>query len=254
MMNLENEIAAAPISEAATAAELGSLVARAEKDIVSADAEAKKQEAAMFDPAIGPDPRIARDAHEDALVKAGRLRTMLARLNRRRSAVEAEERLAAWRKEAASLGEERDALALEFDTDYQAAVTKLADLFARMTALDGKLTKLYLDRPSGVTLTLTNPELMARGLSQFSRAHPSLLKQVQLFDKNGTQVWPPPQNRSFSIPVIDEPGRNADWWRPELKEAREAEAAREQKRLADYYESKEKERAQREERERVAAK
>ena len=167
---------------------------------------------------------------------SGRIKTLLNRLHRKRSAVKAEERLAAWHKEAAALGEERDALALEFDTNYQAAVTKLADLFARMTAFDCKLSSLHEARPSGVSVHLTNPELMSRGLSEFDRSNRSLLKQVQLFSKSGSQIWPPIQPRSFAILVIDEPGRNADWWKPEIREARAAEAAHEQKRLAEFYE------------------
>jgi hypothetical protein len=108
MSTLENEIIASLSNDAAEA--LAALVSRTETAIVEADAEAKRQEAATWDPQIGPDPRIARDAHEKALVQAGRLRTLLARINRSLAAVAAEERLAAWHKEAAALGEERDNL------------------------------------------------------------------------------------------------------------------------------------------------
>lgn len=55
---------------------------------------------------------------------------------------------------------------------YYAMVRKLVDLFSRMAELDGKLSRLYQSRPSGVMLHLTGPELLARDLEQFSREHP----------------------------------------------------------------------------------
>jgi hypothetical protein len=132
---------------------------------------------------------------------------------------------------------------LEFDQSYAPAVAKLVDLFSRMTALDGKLSQLYLNRPSCVNPSITNPELMARGLERFDRDHPSLLKQVQLIAKSGAQVWPPIVRRDLSstIPVIEDIRHSPAWHTPAARSAREAEEKANHERLANYYENQKKE-------------
>lgn len=254
-MNLETEIATTLTSETATAAELQSLVARAQGAIVDAEAEAKREEERVFDPQLAPDPKEAKAAMESALLASGRMRTLLTRLTRKRASVEAEERKRAWEADFKTFKEERNALADELLVLYPEVEAKLIDLFTRITVFEtAKLHQLHLARPSGVSAHLAGVELEVRGLEQFTRDTPPILNQILLFDlASGKRSWPPIVKRdlSFAIPVIDEPGRSADWWKPEIREARAAEAAREQKRLAEFYENQKQER---EARERVSAK
>jgi hypothetical protein len=245
MSKLENEIASALTSDAITVAELQSLVARALEAIANADAEAKREESRVYDPQLCPDPKAAKDALENALLTSGRLQTLLTRLRRKRAAVADAERLAAWEADFKRLKSERNVLADELVAVYPELTAKLIDLFTRIVVFDGKLGELHQSRPSGVGAHLTGAELEARQLESFSRDRPPIVKQIILYDlASGKQVWPPIVRRDLSstIQVINEVGRNAEWWRPEFKEARAAEAARENKRLADFYESKEKER------------
>jgi hypothetical protein len=157
------------------------------------------------------------------------------------------ERLVKWEVEFAALKEERDALALEFDEDYPAAVSKLVDLLTRVSAFDAKLSRLHQSRPSGVALHLDAPELLARGLEAFSRATPSLLRLVQLFDRNGKQCWPPVQKRDLSLfdpQRFADPRASADWWR--FAEQNAAYAKAQSELVSRYYENQAKERDERE--------
>jgi hypothetical protein len=197
-MTLEQEISAALTSEATTADELTALVVRAQAAIVDADEKAKRQEERVYDPELCPDPKEPRAAMENALLASGRLRTLLWRLQSKHAQVKAGERLTAWEAEFADCKAERDALALEFDETYPAMVAKLIDLFARMATHDAKVSDLHQARPSGVTLGLDSPELLARDLTEYSRGTPSLLRCVQLYDRFGKQVWPPPVARDMS--------------------------------------------------------
>jgi hypothetical protein len=195
-----------------------------------------------------------RNAYLDGLLAAGRLRTLLARLNRRYTEVSAAERISQWRKTAAALSEERDDLALELDEAYPDLVTRLVDLFTRMTVLDRKLSRLHETRPSGIMLHLTCPELMARGLDEFNRARPSLLKSVQLYDFNGNQVWPTKVARDLSLFAPERyanPRSGPDWHK--FSEARAEEVKAESQRVAAYYEQQAQQRKEREDRENRAA-
>jgi hypothetical protein len=124
-MTLEQEIGAALTSNAIGADELTALVARAQSGIVDADEEAKREEERIYDPELCPDPKEARAAMEDARLRSGRLQTMLTRLQRKRNAVEAAERLAAWQVEFGKLRDARKALADELAATYPQVVAKL---------------------------------------------------------------------------------------------------------------------------------
>jgi hypothetical protein len=184
---------------------------------------------------------------EDTALGAGRLRTLHARLLARHVEVAAAERVAEWKAAAAQMKDERDDLAVEIHKDYDAAVSALVDLFVRMVALEGKLSRLHQSRPSGVRLHLDSPELMARGLEAFSRDKPSLLQLVQLYDRNGKQVWPPvvPRDMSLFDPQrYADPRASADWWKYKDLAAEQAKA--ESERVNAYYENQRKLREERE--------
>ena len=121
-----------------------------------------------------PDPKEARAAMEDALLCAGRLRTLLSRLQQKRATVEAAERLAAWEIEFGTVRDERNALADEVVSTYPKLATQLIELFTRITAFDAKLSKLHQSRPSNVSAHLASVEPEARSLTAFSRDRPSI--------------------------------------------------------------------------------
>ena len=78
--SLEQQIGVALDGAAAPAEALAALIAECEATIATTDTEAKSEEARIFDPALTPDPRQAKQAMEDALIRSGRLRTLLPRL------------------------------------------------------------------------------------------------------------------------------------------------------------------------------
>jgi hypothetical protein len=89
----------------------------------------------------------------------------------------------------------RDALAKELREVYSDAVTKIVDLFVRITENNKALSELLQARPAGVMEHLLSAELHARGLDSFTFNMPSLLTAVHLVDLDtGRQAWPRPQS------------------------------------------------------------
>jgi hypothetical protein len=83
MSALEQRIAEALADASITAAALAALVIETEKRIAAADQTAELEREKAFDPMLSPDPIKARDAMEEAVIGAGRLRTLLPRLRTR---------------------------------------------------------------------------------------------------------------------------------------------------------------------------
>jgi hypothetical protein len=196
-----------------------------------------------------PDPVAARDAMENAGLTVGRLQTLHGRLLKRVHEVEARERLKRWQYEFRDLKKKHDELVKEFTAVYPTVCAQLIDLFTRCVAFDQKVSALHLSRPAGLALHLDTVELSARELERFTRDVPSLLTTVTLSDfKTGKQLWPPVQRRDMSafIPVVADAAHSPDWWRPEVQAARNAEAAAEAQRVAEYYEQQNKQREERE--------
>jgi hypothetical protein len=234
---LEQQISAALDGGASAAEALAALIAETEAAVAMADAEAKSEEARMLDPVLSPDPHQAKAAMEDALIRSGRLRTLLPRLIRKHGEVEAAEQLAAFEVEYLDLEKERDELALELAEAYSDAVATLIDLFQRVADHDGKIAALHQSRPTGCGLHLDGVELTARGLAAFCRDIPSLIKATTLFDfTTGKQLWPVivPRDMSVFAPAYPHDIRYTNrWW-----EAHEADAAgrrAESQRVDGYY-------------------
>lgn len=248
-MTLERRIAAALLDANAASGELTILMEETEAAIIAADQAVNTERERAFDPALTPDPREAHEAMEEAVLAAGRLRTLLPRLERRGQQVAAAERLGRWKAEFAELKIERDELAEELAELYPAAVSKLIDLFNRIAAHEAEVSRLHQSRPAGVSLHLAGPELVARGLESFSRDTPSLIKTIQFLDfASGKQVWPPPRiplgvlvTQGMPAPL---PHPGADWWRD--REERAAAQRAEQERVAAYYEAQQRAKEERE--------
>jgi hypothetical protein len=75
---------------------LAALVIETEKRIAAADQTAELEREKAFDPMLSPDPIKARDAMEEAVICAGRLRTLLPRLRTREREAKAAEYAASW--------------------------------------------------------------------------------------------------------------------------------------------------------------
>jgi hypothetical protein len=120
------------------------------------------------------------------------LLTLKPRLERRLLEVPAEEYLTHWRADYDALNIKRDELAVELSELYPPFATKIADLFRRVREFDAELSRLHEARPAGIPLLL-GPELVARGLEQFTRNERSLVGEVQLpaFHQGQPCVWPP---------------------------------------------------------------
>ena len=243
--SLETELSAALVSDTVPAVELSALIIKVEEAITSADAEAKLNQELVY--SLDADPKQAHAAMEEAVICSGRLTTALTRLHRKRAAAENAERVAAWQSDFGSMTERRDAMAAELVTAF-ADMNRIAEVFSRATLFEAELSKFHQTRPSGVPGMLRGPELEARDLDAFNRDNPSLLNMVKLFALSGKAIWPIPQKRDWvqMIPTIQGQFGGTDWHRPEVQQARQAEAKAQSDRVTAFYKQQAEDRAERE--------
>jgi hypothetical protein len=239
-MTLEQRIAAALLDANAVSGELTILMKETEAAIIAADQTAAAERERALDPALTPDPREAHQAMEEAVLAAGRLRTLLPRLERRCQQVATAECLGRWKAEFTELKIERDDLTEELAEVYPAVVSELIDLFSRISVHEAEVSRLHQSRPSGVSLHLAGPEQEARGLESFSRDTPSLIKTIQLFDFSGKQVWPPKRTPLGVLVVqgmqpVHDPRYTAVW--AQARGERDDAIKAEQQRVAEYYDN-----------------
>jgi hypothetical protein len=130
---LESKIAKALDAPDITAAALGELITEVLAAIDAADATAKSERIRTMDPALSPDPRVARTAIEDAEFSAARLRTALPKIRERYVEVATQEHLAEWHHDYDCLRVERDALAAELNL-YPDFASKIINLLARIAS------------------------------------------------------------------------------------------------------------------------
>ena len=247
MMTLEQELSSALTNETVSAVVLNALIVRTEAAIAEADADAKRQNELIFDPQLCADPKEARGAMDDALLLVGRLNTLLTRLHRRRATAENAERVAAWNKDFGSMTERRDTLAAELVEAFS-ELSRVSEVFSRITIFEAELSRFHQGRPSGVPGLLLGCELQARGLQSFDRDTPSLLNQIKLFSLSGKAIWPPPQKKEWvnSIPVIEASYGGPNWWDKHIQEERQAQVKRESDRVTAYYAEQQRLREERE--------
>jgi hypothetical protein len=209
---LEERINAAALQPdtAITSAHVAALMEEAEAGIAKAE---KQRE---VDQTLALDPKAARQAIADAAFAANRLRALLLKLQARYQQLRDEEEATAWLAKLDAFRPERDALAEELREVYRDAVTRIVELFVRITAHNKALAELLQARPAGVMEHLLSAELHARGLDSFSYNMPSLLTAVHLVDwDSGREIWPPrPPSMAAAlaaaVPVYDR-RCTADW-------------------------------------------
>jgi hypothetical protein len=218
--SLEQQIMAALADDLATAPDLTELIATTETAITAAQATAKLEAERTLDPAVSSDARAAQRASEDAAICAGRLKTLLPRLeDKARSVVSADEQ-AKWRCQYETLKSERDKLAAELRQVYPTVVSQLVDVLAKSTELDGRLSQLHQGRPSGCKGTLLATELVARGLTEYSRDQPPLARELRIpdFIESNKLAFPPSDDTPIAVRVAapvaqvhDRRRHSADW-------------------------------------------
>jgi hypothetical protein len=215
---LEKLAVAALTDETMSANELGNLTASVSAAITAADEAAALERERVIDPALCPDPKVARAALEEAEISRGRLRTLQPRLEEKYQHVQAVEDAVKWRASYDKLKTARDDLSAELRDLFPSVTAALADLFARIANLDGRLSQLHQRRPGGAKGFLRSCELEARGLDDFTRDQPSLLRTTVLPEwvDSSKQLWPPlstPASVLFSQSLpTDHPRHSKDWY------------------------------------------
>jgi hypothetical protein len=106
------------------------------------------------------------------------------------------EKIERWRAFVASLKQQSDALAADFDSTYEEALNTILNLFSRMEALASRAAWLRRIRPAGPLITPQMKDEIERELQELERAPPHFLRLSRLYNAAGKQVWPPPQREN----------------------------------------------------------
>lgn len=238
---LEQSIMSALSDDKLSAAALTDLIADTESAITEAEARAKAEAEAAVDPMLSTDPRKARAASEDAAIMAGRLRTLLPRLEDRARSVSSEAERREWQSKYDLLEHERNNLAHELKATYPKVTAQLVNLLNRIAINDNALSALHQSRPNGSKGQLLGAELVARGLDEFSRDEPSINRELRLPDwqESNRLAFPPRDDEPFAVrvaaPVASVHSRkrhSADWAEAMTAETQQRKLL-EQQRLAD---------------------
>jgi hypothetical protein len=144
---LESRIATALAATDITSSDLSQLLIEADAAIAAADKTAEEERSKALDPALSPDPKVARAAMEDAAFTRDRLKTLLPRLQTKHKEVADAEALTAWTTEANELGERRFVLGAEFRTVFSKLIDDIVDRLWAMRDLDQEITALNNRRP-----------------------------------------------------------------------------------------------------------
>jgi hypothetical protein len=248
---LETRIAAALTSDSITSANFYALIEETTAAITEGETTAAQEKERAFDPALSPDPKLARERMEDALFKVGRLKTLLPRLQKLACEVRAREEIVAFAVKRDALQAEGDALEQELDETYCEYAERIVDVFRRASAFRDRVRQELPPVPPGVA-----------AFRQFDDSVARLLKNVALVGLDGKQqVWPPPElswNATAAAfaqsMIVPHPG--SAWADPDVQQRRRAAVMAEQEQIGAYHEQatkQQEERLNREERERAQA-
>ncbi len=228
---LEQKISAALVDADIASADLSALVSASEAAIVAAERMAAAAKQKALDPALSPDPKVARATMEDAQFAATRLRTLLPRLQQRLAEVAAAEELAQWEAERARVQAMVEAAAEKFAAQYPKLVAELVELFRLAEEVDEEVRRVNGSAPTGAHARLRGVELVARDLDGFSRDQPQITKTVRLPDwqRSSDDLWPPrqPIDPRLFAPVQTDPRTTFDW-ETAWAERRQAEQERQE--------------------------
>jgi hypothetical protein len=217
MIGLEQRIVDLLANPRAASGDVEMMLRECEDAIMSAGMEAKRQKEASLDPALAPDAKAALDAAQLAEISAERLKRSKVRLEQLlRQMLDAEYR----QKWAAryKIAETRRNKASERFTRLEALFAEIVETFKEAEQADKLVSEVNGSAPASVSTRLRPTEVHARGLVDgFTRAQPSIMKEMLLFDFHSTQIWPVKQPIDPTIFMMD--GRRhafdcgPEWWR-----------------------------------------
>lgn len=235
-LTLEKRIADA-LNNNIAAIDLAALLAETEAAITQASTVERKM---ALDPTLSPDPTAARAAMTDAEFMANRLRTLLPRLQKRYTDVEAAEALTSWQSDRDRVEVRRNQAANKF-MKCRDLIAEMVAIFTEVEEVDHHVNRINSSSPPGQR-TLQGCELTARNLASFSSSDRSIVATTQLFSFDGKQVWPPRRPSIATImapPPQHDPRFSADWATArsgaDAVKKEPGPIQREQQRIADYY-------------------
>jgi hypothetical protein len=247
---LESRIATALAATDITSSDLSQLLIEADAAIAAADKTAEEERSKALDPALSPDPKVARAAMEDAAFTRDRLKTLLPRLQTKHKEVADAEALTAWTTEANELGERRFALGAAFKTVFSKLIDDIVDRLWAMRDLDQEILALNNRRP----INAAN----AAGVRFLDFVTPAFAKFLKIPDpevgekywENGSArgyLWPPPQPNLALQYLAIMPPDNFNWREWELEfEARDRKIREDNRRQIAEAEQRQREREERE--------
>jgi hypothetical protein len=234
---LEKRISAALADASVTAASLANLLQQTEWALPEAEQYAASERDKSLDPTASPDPRSARAASEDAQFAVGRLKTLQPRLRARHLQVYQQEAVREYLAKLADLAPQRDALARELRATYEAAASKLLDVFSRVGEFE-RHARQRLGSPPANCAVLERIDV--RCLDK------CVLPELDRPDQN---IWPPRSGdfaASFAASMIVPQGPGQYWADPAVQERRRVEIRAEQERMALHAEAQAKQQLARE--------
>jgi hypothetical protein len=236
LRELETRVSAALADAGARAASLSHLLQQVDWALPEAEQYAAAERDKSLDPTQSPDPRAARAASEDAQFAVGRLKTLQPRLLARYQQVYQQEAVREYLAKLGELAPERDALAAELHTTYEATTSKLIDLFQRVRTFEQQARSALGDPPPNV-------EVLARIDTRV--LDKCVLPGWQHPDRN---AWPPPNSfaSDFALTMVVPQGPGAAWSSDFYRERRNAEIAAEHEKLALHAQARAKEQLARE--------
>lgn len=207
----------AVLAAGTTSADLAAMIAEVDAAIVAAIETAERERIKSFDPTI-VDPQKARQSRADAEFVRDRLQAALTALQRRLEELQAAEYASQWEADYEQVAARRGELAAELREVYAAVVAKLVDLFRRVETVDVEVSRINGSAPPGEQRRLCGVELTWRGMQNFSRESPSIIKTTVLpnSERSETTSWPPPHpsvaaQYAMSTAQQHDPRFSGDW-------------------------------------------
>ena len=194
-----------------SSSELNILLAEIEGEVVTAN----KERAAALDPTAPTDDAALERISKITLVK-NRLVASVNLLQTKLVEAEKRERIAVYLEQLEALRPEGELLTQELIAAYPAA-EKLIDVLLRLENYNQRRSNLHSGCPADVKKRLPDPELVARGATDFHSEFKPLAKEIRFIDfKTGKQSYPQRDMGYMSMfQPVEQPGDrqrySSDW-------------------------------------------
>ena len=210
--NLETRITAALTSTDITSTDLEILLQETENTL--SDTVVKIERERAFDLTKSPDAVAAHRAMTEAEFIRARLRLVLPELQQKLQEAEAREFAAQWEADYLH-GDAVCNKAAENFACLPALFAKIIDIYREREAVNAMRSKINSAAPPGEHRRLKDPELLARGLDNFSRANPPMSEGTQLPDWSHSEkmFWPIRQSFFPYAPAPQDIYHTSEWGR-----------------------------------------